>query len=285
MSSQMVLFYRYLSYICEEAGYADKKTFYAEMADEIAALINKWMWDEGQGLYFDVDTEGNKTKWVTVATFWPMLAGVSDAEQSRKLVENMLDPEMFWRQVPLPTLAYNQELYNPTGCYWRGGVWAPTNYMAVQALNRNGYEKEATELASRFLNAILEVYRQTGTIWEVYSPEAYMPSTNASGVYMCMRDFTGWTALAPISMLIENIIGIRLDAAAGKVVWNLTQDCRHGIEGLRFNGCNVSLLATPHSGKGFSISIQSDAELTVELRYAGKIISVEVNPGTTEINI
>ncbi len=285
MSSQMVLFYRYLSYICGEAGCADKKVVYEEKADEIAFLINKWMWDEERGLYFDVDTNGQKTKWVTVATFWPMLAGVSDAQQSRRLVENMLDPELFWRQVPLPTLAYNQELYNPTGCYWRGGVWAPTNYMAVQALSRNGYEKEATQLASRFLNAIFEVYKQTETIWEVYSPEAYMPSTNASGVYMCMRDFTGWTALAPISMLIENIIGIKADADSGKIVWNITQDCRHGIEGLRFNGVNVSLVATPCEGKGFSISVECDRELSIELRYDNKIRFMDVSSGKTEIRI
>lgn len=75
----------------------------------------------------------------------------------------------------------------------------------------------ANELVEKYLNAISEVYGKTHTLWEVYSPDMYIPATNASGIHMVQPDFVGWTGLAPISMLIENVLGIRLNAPEKKI--------------------------------------------------------------------
>jgi hypothetical protein len=284
MSSQMVIYYKNLAYICNEISQKSKAKKYNAMAQEISDLINKWMWDEERGLYFDVDTNGNKTKWITAATFWPMLAGVSNEEQSARLVQNMIDPNLFWRRVAIPTLAYGQEFYNDNGRYWQGGVWAPTNYMAVQGLTACGYEKQATDLSVKFLDAIWEVYKQTGELWELYSPEMYIPGTNATGVYMCKANYVGWTGLAPISMLIENIIGIRADAIQNKIVWNITQDCVHGIREFRFNKATVSLVATPQP-RGYSIEVTSNKPIRLELRVGGEMKSCDIKAGSQTIEV
>lgn len=284
MSCQMVMHYRYLSHMCDKSGMKEKARKYMSMSREISGLINKWMWDEEKGLYFDVDTAGNKTDWITVATFWPMVAGVSGESRNRRLVENMFDPELFWRRVPLPTLAYGQKYYSPCGQYWLGGAWAPTNYMAVRGLSETGFEAEATELSCKFLDAIWEVYKKTGTIWETYAPEIYMPSTNAEGIYMCIPDFAGWTALAPISMMIENVIGLRADASSDRLVWNITRPSVHGMKNFRFNGHTVTLVATPMEG-GYSVSVTSDGEFLLEVRHAGRVCPVEIAKGTQQFEI
>jgi len=96
MSCQMVMQYRDMAFICNELGLIEKAKKYDKRTDEISALINKFMWNEEDGLYYDVDDVGNQVKWKTVGCFWPMLAGVANSHQAEKLLDNLKDPHSFW---------------------------------------------------------------------------------------------------------------------------------------------------------------------------------------------
>lgn len=162
LSSQMVMCCNELAYICWELGHQAKAERYTRKAKEIASRINAWMWDNTTGLYHDVTPAGEKTSWISIATFWPLLAGVASEEQCTRLVENLKDPTLFWSRNPIPSLALNQPGYDKMGCNWRGGVWTP--------------------------------------------------ATNASGIHLVEPEFVGWTGLSPISMFIETIFGIEVNA-------------------------------------------------------------------------
>ena len=123
--------------------------------------------------------------------------------------------------------------------------------MTVKGLQNNAYEELASVISRKNIANMYKVYESTGTIWELYSPEMCMPATDATGVYMVKPDFVGWSGLIPISMFIENIIGINADAVRNRVEWRSTSDKRHGIEGLRFGDVITSL-------------IKEDDEVTVE---------------------
>jgi glycogen debranching enzyme len=279
MSSQMVMCYRDLSYICKELGKNDKARLYSMRADSISTRINKWLWDDQSGLYFDVTPAGNKTKCISAATFWPMLAGVANHEQCAKLVKNLKNTSLFWRPIPVPSLAANQPEYDKMGCYWKGGVWAPTNYMIVEGLKKSGFSDVAIDVSKRYINALLQVYNSTGTLWEAYSPEIYSPATNASGKVLVQPNFVGWTGLGPISMLIETIIGIEMDAPHNTIAWNITADCRNGVQNLMFNGGRVSLVATPVSG-GYEVEISSEKDLKAVITVGGKVQEMKIEPGS-----
>ena len=107
MSSQMVICYNDLAYICRELGYDEKYKKYKDHAIAISKKVNNWLWDVSKGMYFDVKPDSSKTAHVTVATFWPMLAGISDKKQNKKLVKNLINDNLFWRRVPIPSLAAN----------------------------------------------------------------------------------------------------------------------------------------------------------------------------------
>ena len=267
MSSQIKMCYDNLAEICKILGDKRKANSYRKKSAELAKRINRYMWDEETGLYYDVDTESIRTRWITSATFWPILAGVSSPEQNARLVEAIKDENLFWRRLPLPSLAANQPYYDKCGCYWRGGVWAPTTYMTVKGLQGCGYEELASDIARKNLTAMYKVYESTGTIWELYSPDMYMPATDATGVYMVKPDFVGWSGLIPISMFIENVIGINADAVANSVVWRSTSSQRHGIEGLRFGDTVTSLVR-----EGNRVDIVSNAAYTLVLN--GKKYSI-----------
>ena len=260
MSSQIKMCYDNLAEICTILGEDKKAKAYRKKSAAIAGRINRFMWDEETGLYYDVDTASVRTPWITTATFWPMLAGISSKEQNKRLVAAIKDENLFWRRLPLPSLAANQPYYDKCGCYWRGGVWAPTTYMTVKGLQKNAYEELASVIARKNMTTMYKVYESTGTIWELYSPEMYMPATDATGIYMVKPDFVGWSGLIPISMFIENIIGINADAATDRVEWRSTSDRRHGIEGLRFGGVVTSLIKD-----GVDVTVVSNAPYTLSI--------------------
>lgn len=258
MSSQIKMCYDNLAEICRILGHKKKSKEYTRRAEALAKRINHYMWNDSTGLYHDVTPDGERTPWITTAAFWPILADIASPEQVERMTEAIQDPNLFWRRLPLPSLAANQPYYDRCGCYWRGGVWAPTTYMTVKGLERHGYEALAETIARKNMYTMYTVYRSTGTIWELYSPDMYMPATNETGIYMVKPDFVGWSGLIPISMFIENIIGIVADGSTGRVTWRTSSTARHGIRDLRFSGVTTTLIR-----EGDTITVESTAPYTL----------------------
>jgi glycogen debranching enzyme len=150
-------------------------------------------------------------------------------------VMHLTNPAEFARTYPFPTLSADHPSYVPTGGYWLGGVWAPTNYMVVKGLAANGYADLARQSAERYLDQLAEVAARTGTLWENYCPESPAPGCPAR------PDFVGWTGLGPVAMLIEDVLGIEVDAPAQTIRWRVRQGETHGIRNLRMGGNVVNL--------------------------------------------
>ncbi len=81
------------------------------------------------------------------------------------------------------------------------------------------------------------------TIWECYSPTECKPATNKQQQTV-RKDFCGWSALGPVSLLIENIIGISgYDSDARSLTWNPgIPEGRLGIRNLNFGGSRIDLI-------------------------------------------
>lgn len=279
MSSQMAMFYLYLGKICEyEQSKAKAKKFYSR-SSEIATKINEWLWNEEDGLYYDVDDHGNQIKTKTAASFWPMLAEICSKEQARRMIENLKDPKTFWRQFPFPTLSADHPDYNPKGHYWVGGVWAPTNYMIIKGLQKYGLHEFAAEASEKYLSGMYEVFKKTGTVWENYAPESFNPGDIAK----C--DFVGWTGLGPISLLIEYVIGIQLDALNNTIHWHLNRAGRHGIQNLRFQDAVVSLIANERTDKNAvaKLNINSNKNMKLKIYNRSDVKIFKINVGNNNI--
>lgn len=249
LSCQMVIEYKSLAFICNKLHLQNKSNYYLQKADSIGNLINKWMWNEEDGLYYDIDEKGTQIKWKTVACFWPMLAGISDYHKNEKMIVHLKDTSEFWRKNVFPTLAANQKYYNSKGQYWLGGVWAPLNYIIIKGLQYNKNDYFAYQATEKYLNQLYNVYKNTKTLWEAYSPDVSEPATNVKGKRLVRKDFVGWTGCGPICLLIENIIGIRCNANENTICWNILRKDIHGIKNLNFAKSNISLIYYPSDGK------------------------------------
>lgn len=220
--------------------------------EELVLLVNELMWDEEEGIYYDLDRKGNKVRVKTVASFWPLLARLATPEQAARLVEHLTRPQEFWRLHLMPTLSADHPRYHPLGNYWQGGVWAPTNYMVIKGLENYGYEDLAQKVAKNHVSNMAAVYAETGTIWENYSPERPKPGNIAK------PDFVGWSGLGPIALLIENVLGLRLDAPQNILRWRISRLGEHGIQNLRFGDREVSLLAHRRQNSQEPVEIEVD---------------------------
>lgn len=207
----------------------------------LSTSINQLMWDETVGIYWDLDAHNIPTESLTIAPFWALLAEIAPPERSARLVTHLQDTTSFWRSHPFPTIAASHALYKPFGDYWRGAVWAPTNYMVITGLRKAGFDEFATEATRRHLDAMCTVLNETGTIWENYRADEMAPGVPAR------PDFVGWSGLGPIALLIEQILGIELNAADRTIHWRIQDQTAHGIENLPFNGTRVKLWT---DGKG-----------------------------------
>lgn len=253
MSCQMVMQYRQLALICRELGQPEKATRFDQEARLIGDRINRWCWNQQDGFYYDVLADGTQFRKKTAGGFWPMVAGIASPEQVRRMVSHLRDEREFWRPFVFPTLAADEKEYQfPTGAYWRGAVWAPTNYAIIKGLEACGEEDLATKATERYLAAMNEVFRKTGTVFENYMPEKIEPSSGK-------RDFVGWTGCGPIALLIENVLGFRPDAARNRLEWRLTRTDRHGIRRLHFGQTRTDVI---YEGNG-QVSVTADNPYTL----------------------
>lgn len=241
--------------------------------------INSRYWDEETGFYYDVDIHTDKPcRVATPASFWVMLAGAAPEERAARMVEKLHDPRFFGGELPWPSLARSDEDYDSiTGNYWRGGIWLPMVYMGTKALERYGYTELADSLAAKIVRMQARVYgsEEPHTIWETYNPNADGPSTEHGR--RVRQEFCGWSALGPISLFIENVLGFRkASGLTRELQWDLNPaGGKHGLRNLRFGDVTVSLVYEPSTDL---ISIDSNRPFTLLLN--GSRISISAGSST-----
>ena len=198
LSAQMALLADNLAQIAGLIGADEDVVEYRDFHAQTAAAINRLCWHEEDGFYYDLGY-GRQIRRKHIGMFWTLLAGVVPKRRLAALLAHLTDPAQFWRKCPLAAYPADQPGFEPTGGYWLGGVWAPTNYMVIRGLQRQGQRALATRLAHAYYASVATVYARTGTFWENYAPDSHAPGDWAR------RDFCGWTGIAPIALYHEFI--------------------------------------------------------------------------------
>lgn len=249
----------------------------------IARAVNHWMWCPKSAFYHDIFLDGN---WLTVKTtagFWPLLAGIPDAEASALLTGHLLNPNEFWRRHPVPTLSADDPNYDPTGRYWLGGVWAPVNTAIVKGLVRCGHDPVAHLIARKHLDALATVAAKVRprTLWEHYAPDRDEPGTDKGGRNFGRKDFCGWTALGATTLFYENIIGLRPDAPARTLTWDIRLTGRHGFNRYPFLGASVRLIAAGRADADAParVSVESPVAFDLILKAGARALRIGVDSG------
>lgn len=252
-----------------------------ELVREIQDLtdkVNTLLWSEDDSFYYDLWKNGRHNRVKHIGAYWALLADIVPSDKLDAFVAHLENESEFNRPHPIPSLSADHPNYNENGDYWRGGVWAPTNYMVFKGLEKVGKADLAHTLALRHLDAVVETFRKTGTLWENYSPEHACQGVPAKD------NFVGWTGLVPIAMLYEYVFGIAGDPIAHKIVWDIRLTERHGIRRYPFGEGNVDLICAPRADQNEAptLSVRTDVPFTLEMRFGGKTQTVALEPSEDE---
>ena len=268
-----------ISRICDVLGLPDKAAFYRSEKARINALINYYHWSDRAGWYFDFfarDERGTKVKLInskTAAAFWALLGGAADGERRSRMKDHMFDPGEFFTKIPFASLSADDPNYDRTGGYWLGGVWPPTNFAAVRGLCETGMRELARTAVVRMLEGMSAVARDPafGGIWECYAPEEHRPATTEDGG-LVRSEFVGWGGLAPVTMLIENVIGLRFDSSSNTVTFSLDGREKCGLENMVFSNNRISVKCTEYQSFRDQTVIETEAEKPFTLKVVTKYL-------------
>jgi len=289
LSCQMVLSFKMLSKMHGVLGNEQRAAYWQNKAEEVGKIINDELWCQRTQFYHDRMLPMNFVASKTAAGFWPLLAGICNEQRRDALVKHLLDEREFNRHTPVPSLSADDPNYSPEGVYWRGGVWAPTNYMITRGLTKADKADVAHAIAMKYLTVLTRTYNnyQPNTLWENYCPEDDKPGLTAYNGEVVRGDFVGWTGLGPIAMLIENILGIEINVPAKKITWEIRLTEEHGISGLRFGKWGrVNLICKERDSLDTpaEVEVSCDENITVYIKRgdASKIIEVKAGKKLSE---
>jgi alpha,alpha-trehalase len=153
-------------------GHVETSATWDRRARRRRMFMDKYMWNEQEGMYFDYDTvKKQKTNYVSATTFWAMWANVPTPRQAMVMVPIALNKlEAFGGLVsgteesrgPVGLKRPNRQWDFPYG-------WAPQQMLAWVGLQRYGYHEEAERLAYRWCYMVTKAFRDfNGVVVEKY---------------------------------------------------------------------------------------------------------------------
>lgn len=156
--------------------------------------MQKYLWDERQGLFFDYNFNSEQRSTYRYATtFYPLWAGLATDAQARAVVRNLGSFERAGGIVMSVRETQGQWDY-PFG-------WAPIQLLAVEGMRRYGHDAEADRISIAFLSMVLENFESDKTIREKYNVVTRSSETNVRAGYAANVVGFGWTNAAFVELL------------------------------------------------------------------------------------
>lgn len=185
--------------LAEMLGDAGSAAFYRGKAGEIAAAVNRYLWNGEKKRWFPYVLPQKRQYPVSEASMF-LGFSVGSREQNEALAKLLTDDSEFgWERAPLRSVSRKDPLYTTVrGAYagnpsWSGSVWTLLNDAAVSALKDAGYRALSAELSEKTLCLF------SGRCAEFINPE----TLTGEGVQQY-----AWTAAQFIRILTEELFGL-----------------------------------------------------------------------------
>jgi neutral trehalase len=182
-----------LGKMAETLGY-DGSIHY-ERADKVKTAINKKLFDETEGIYYNFDLKHQKhIKRDTIFSYMPLFAGIPDKDRGKRVLDTLrthcfciADMDC----VAIPSYDMCQVDFDGE-FYWRGPVWVNINWYLAQGIRQYG----ETELSDWIENSLITLADRHG-FYEYYDPD--------SGRGLGEKDFS-WTAALIIDLIAPRLV-------------------------------------------------------------------------------
>ena len=165
-----------LSKLAAILGQEDDSRRFADEYESMKQRIRERLWNEADGLYENRFWSGEFSRRISPTSFYPLLAGIATPGQAKRMVEeHLLNPKEFWGEFVIPSIARNDPAFEDQ-FYWRGSIWAASNYLVYLGLDRYAFDAEALEFAGKSYRLFMEDWKANQ-----HSNENYQASGGSAG--------------------------------------------------------------------------------------------------------
>jgi putative isomerase len=160
---------RTLASMAKILGKKKDQKMLTQRADALSAKIDAKLWNEKKGIYMNRDWNGKFEPTLSLTHFYPMLSGDVPEDRVNRLVNDyLINPNEFWTNYVIPNVPKSEKSFQEQA-YWRGRVWAPTNFLVTEGCRRHGRDEIASKIAARGLDLLLVAWRERGAVCENFN--------------------------------------------------------------------------------------------------------------------
>jgi len=153
-TSFLVLGEKCLVRLAEIAGDKEMAARRQKRIDKSVAAMRKHMWDQDAGTFLSVNRDTlKKIPGATIGSWIPLHAGIPTKAQAKRMAA-VLNTDSWMTPLPIPTVDRKDKRWI-SHKFWRGDVWAPTNYQIASGLADYGHKDLAAKISDKTVaNAI-----------------------------------------------------------------------------------------------------------------------------------
>ena len=162
----------------------NKKTelFWSEKAEKRKKTINKLMWSEKSGFFFDYGFKNHRqSDFLSLAGFVPLWAGIATPKQADMMAKKLssfetefgltitsrdsLAPDVDLSKIPIRYRTAINEVVKPKQWDYPN-IWPPLEYLTVIGLLKYGFTEDAKRIMNKSISAHSKVFRENNTFFE-----------------------------------------------------------------------------------------------------------------------
>ena len=172
-----------------ELGLPAEESLWRERATRRRQLVDKYLWNEAKGFYFDYDwANGRQGTVVSAAPYFALWSGICSDAQAAALARNL---PLVERAHGIMTCAEGSNTSVNTYQWDAPNAWPPLQTAAILGLVRHGYSADAKRIAEKYVMTCARNLAATGQLWEKYN--ALTGGIDVADEYK-MPHMMGWTA-------------------------------------------------------------------------------------------
>jgi mannosylglycerate hydrolase MGH1-like protein len=208
-----------------------------EAADRTARAVRERMWDEGVGMFFDVNpVTGVRTGVKAAVCFYPYFTDLVAAPHMAGMGRHLFNPREFWTPFPVPSSSVDDPLFNPDAewkgkrhnCPWNGRVWPMTNAHVIEALARvvRGFRPDWAPRLGHLLGRFARMMTSGGDPDRPNCFEHYHPYTGRGSRYRGIDDYQhSWVN----DLIVQHLLGVLPHGATGVTIHPLALGVRWAV--------------------------------------------------------
>jgi alpha,alpha-trehalase len=186
LNSLLYKYERDMAHFATLLGHADEAAEWNSRAVARKAAINKFLWNEKTGMFYDYDFVNQRhSTYNYITAFYPLWANLATPSQAAALRLHL----------PLMERAGGIAMSDlDSGTQWDLPYgWAPTTWLTIKGLAQFRFTSDADRIATKFSQTILENFLRDGTIREKYNVVSGSANVEVATGYKANVVGFGWT--------------------------------------------------------------------------------------------